>query len=444
MRLVMLFLAFIQLSATPPSRVNKPSPPNFKQRIDYVQWYKDQLRFAEKDNAYEKYSRFMDQGKQPKIPEGAKAQLDQLRKSPRPWRSSEFPALANWLLEMEPLLAAYVEGSHRQHFGRPMNATNPKTLTEILLPGVPPSRLLSKALIVQVWQADETIDGDRFVTNLTAVIRHANHVSQGLTLMEQLVSIGIKDMVYRHIAQAIAADILATTHLRALLSLLQENDATGYNHFLIRSLHHEAAIFYEMVQLMCSEGGRLGTAFSKSEMPKYLRLSGKRFTPDHVAAMMLEKPTDLCKKAGDYFTSIIRLCEEEFPVSLAGEIRTRRRPLIESSAFLTIFFPDLERAFELGMRGETNRRGIQVLLALAINKKQHGTWPEALNATKLEKSVLTDPLSGKTFVYRVNGAEMKLYSIGEDGVDNGATQRQTRYRGKKGEDLVIWPIVQGH
>ncbi|MCH8060095.1 MAG: TonB-dependent receptor plug domain-containing protein [Proteobacteria bacterium] len=97
----------------------------------------------------------------------------------------------------------------------------------------------------------------------------------------------------------------------------------------------------------------------------------------------------------------------------------------------------------LGVRGETNRRGIQVLLALAINKKQHGTWPEALNATKLEKSILTDPLSGKTFVYRVNGAEMKLYSIGEDGVDNGATQRQTRYRGTKGEDLVIWPIAQG-
>jgi len=59
MRLVMLFVAFIQLSAAPPPQVNEPSPPNFKQRIDYVQWYKDQLRFADKDNAYEKYRRFM-------------------------------------------------------------------------------------------------------------------------------------------------------------------------------------------------------------------------------------------------------------------------------------------------------------------------------------------------------------------------------------------------
>ena len=40
-------------------QVAEPPMPDFKTRVDYIQWYREQLKFADQDNAYQDYAGFM-------------------------------------------------------------------------------------------------------------------------------------------------------------------------------------------------------------------------------------------------------------------------------------------------------------------------------------------------------------------------------------------------
>jgi len=71
------------------------------------------------------------------------------------------------------------------------------------------------------------------------------------------------------------------------------------------------------------------------------------------------------------------------------------------------------------------------MLALAIHRDRHGTYPESLDmlAPDILPQVPIDPINGKTFGYRLldddeHGRAYLLYSFGIDGEDNdGVMQR---------------------
>ncbi len=441
-----LFLTVLLLGqSAPPRAVDEPPPPDFKIRIDYVQWYKDQVKLADVDNAYQEYQAIMSPDRQPQAPDSVYGQLSELAKSPRAWRSNEFPELASWLQETDPHLETYIAGTKHKSFVQPVT-NDPKFLSELILPLVAPSRLLSKAMIVKAWQIDGGFNGDRFVSHMKHIHRHANLLGQGLTLIDQLVAVATKSLAYQSTIRAVEAELLTEADLKAMLSFLREEDLQPTVRGLTRALYAELAITYESLQVFCTEDGQLQSRFSRPEILKsneYLSQMGEGVVvpEDKIEALLSENPVDLSQQAQEYFTSIMRKCSINVPTNIDALAKSAYIPLVESSVFFGIILPDLPRVLSQTMRVETQRRGTQVILALAIYRKQNGNWPKSLreSALNLKRTVRWDPRTRKDLLDKVDGQQFTLYSVGKDGRDDGGKTIGDKYEDREGEDLVLWP-----
>ena len=49
--------------------------------------------------------------------------------------------------------------------------------------------------------------------------------------------------------------------------------------------------------------------------------------------------------------------------------------------------------------------------------KASGKAPKSLS--KLPETLVTDPFSGRPFIYRATGRDFQVYSVGSDGMDDG-------------------------
>ncbi|MBI4558781.1 MAG: hypothetical protein HY706_14460 [Candidatus Hydrogenedentes bacterium] len=77
-------------------------------------------------------------------------------------------------------------------------------------------------------------------------------------------------------------------------------------------------------------------------------------------------------------------------------------------------------------RAERDARGagVQLALALELYRKQQGNYPDAIESLKpvCLQNLPTDPFSGAAFIYRRAGDDYALYSVGENGQDDGGTE----------------------
>jgi hypothetical protein len=114
--------------------------------------------------------------------------------------------------------------------------------------------------------------------------------------------------------------------------------------------------------------------------------------------------------------------------------------------FSMMSIPNFSRAAQNAIRGETERRLTVAVLALTRFQMRHGKFPSRLNELVPEFLAAEpyDPMSGKGLVYRLKpDGSFVLYSVGEDGIDNGGDATPTA--GKKpgfwdGLDAV-WPAA---
>lgn len=72
-------------------------------------------------------------------------------------------------------------------------------------------------------------------------------------------------------------------------------------------------------------------------------------------------------------------------------------------------------------RGDAQLRAAAVALALERFRRRHGRWPDSLRALTPEflDKVPADPFDGKPLRYRVSNSGVVVYSIGENGLDDG-------------------------
>ena len=111
--------------------------------------------------------------------------------------------------------------------------------------------------------------------------------------------------------------------------------------------------------------------------------------------------------------------------------------------FSLISIPNFVRAAQTATRAETERQLAVAALAITRFQMRHGRFPSGLQELVPEflGAEPWDPMSGKSLGYRLEDGGFVLYSVGEDGIDNGGDA--TPATGKKpglweGRDAV-WP-----
>jgi hypothetical protein len=89
---------------------------------------------------------------------------------------------------------------------------------------------------------------------------------------------------------------------------------------------------------------------------------------------------------------------------------------------------------EYEVKLQINRLG----LALEDYRSREGEYPATLPDLGLPEAAITDPFTGQPFIYRVEGDNMLVYSVGFDREDGGGVPR-----GVDGRRDVVWRIERG-
>ncbi len=160
----------------------------------------------------------------------------------------------------------------------------------------------------------------------------------------------------------------------------------------------------------------------------------------------------------------VRMVQQGEPFAKALEIQTKKllaigiqRAADEDKGFrFDMMDPELSSLFSNSVRSlerfiirilksEVASRLTTTALALKRYKLAHGAFPESLDALvpKYLTTIPLDPSDGKALRYRLESdGKFKLYSIGEDGVDNGgdpsSKENATSFSWQMGRDIV-WP-----
>ncbi len=102
----------------------------------------------------------------------------------------------------------------------------------------------------------------------------------------------------------------------------------------------------------------------------------------------------------------------------------------------TLYF---EKAREQYMRLLSYRRGMRILIALRRYKNRTGRWPQTLAeiSALLPDGILSDPLSGGAFVYRLTEDGFTLYSKGPNRLDKDGVRKPGIKNGP--DDQPLWP-----
>jgi hypothetical protein len=105
-----------------------------------------------------------------------------------------------------------------------------------------------------------------------------------------------------------------------------------------------------------------------------------------------------------------------------GDQHVRLRPCFLAFGFMGLSLPSMGRCLVLTGRDQAEQSGTLAGLALAAYHHDHGAYPASLDELVPEylEALPPDPFSQEPLVYRRGEAdEYVLYTVGEDGIDDG-------------------------
>lgn len=144
-----------------------------------------------------------------------------------------------------------------------------------------------------------------------------------------------------------------------------------------------------------------------------------------------------------YFTMVKELARKT-PWELDSEgasYEQRLKEWLSGNYYLQDGFVAIARCIQIGWRGRASGDAMLTTLALLTYKAQEGRLPESLGQLVdkgLLPSVPMDPYSDAPLVYRVNGDDFTLYSLGEDCIDSDG--EPCEWNDQRGGDHVFWPV----
>ena len=106
-----------------------------------------------------------------------------------------------------------------------------------------------------------------------------------------------------------------------------------------------------------------------------------------------------------------------------------------------MLMPALLRTYQLEMRHVASRRVAQTALAVERYRLAEGKLPEALNALvpSYLDTVPSDPFNGQALRYSASAKGYVVYSIGEDGNDDGGAERDKENR--RSDGTPMWDVT---
>ncbi len=437
--------------------------PNFRHRIDYVRWWRNNLLEDSADNAYLAYDAFIP-GPPPYGPGDERNKVewpeltnmftdDEYDGPPAPWNSAQHPKWGASSEAARELLGMFREATRHEGYTYPPDddaleaiTTDPDDgeplLINLLLPQLSGFRTLIKATLADAWRAGEgKVSPERMLEAWRTCFRNAGHLNRGATLIEELVSTANRALVHENARWALRREVFSAEELETALDVLMTEDPG--NPDPLRSIRGEHAFTLDATQYLFwpkEPGGE--PTFREDRARKLFDFL------DEPLADMAKLTGEDAYEAIDTFDAYYHELGEQmsigYPNVRTGDVARTHETYIQANALTRALIPNLSRVHTLRTRIEASRRATQLAYATHLFKAQHGRWPDSLDELPSEYGyqMRTDPFTAEDFGYRLTQQGPTIYSLGENALDDGGVHSR-RWEDEPtqsgSDDFVFWP-----
>jgi hypothetical protein len=383
-----------------------------------------------------------DQSRQHVLEQATERVLDQA--SSRPWTSQQIPPLADWVRANQKPLDTLIEASRRPRCYFPSTSlidSERGTLISMLLPGQQGARQVARSLPVRaMWHLGEGRN-DQAWQDLLAVHRIGRLVAQGETLVEQLVGIaidgiacyGTQTLVHHgnlssEQLQQIRRDLAALPPFAGMATSIDDMERLATIDGLIHLSTAGNEMSEETTAIMGNDGGGLPLLHVISvDWNLVLRDINRWYDRLAEAARHSNRPERQVALDRVYAEVERVVAESQRPMKLAlSTISRRQRSEVVAGMMLGLFLPALSAATNAEDRANAMMQLTQLAAALAEHRAAHGEYPDQLDAlvpSMLDK-LPVDLYTSSPFIYQQQADGYLLYSMGDNGKDDGGSNEQ--------------------
>jgi hypothetical protein len=391
-----------------------------------------------------------------------------------PWLSKDHPKIAEWLNFHQNTMQTLLKVSKIEKCHFPI--TDPANF-ENQINRNPAMRRWAFLLVSAVNNdiAEDRVD-EALQKNLT-LLQMGNHLFQQRTKADLLVGMAIRALALPEFRRFIITGAPEETHLRTVEEAL-ENVKCDWGSDLIRILESDKlstkrwfARYYDInpkgkirlsrdplaeIRANCRKALRnekiddeqLKDSYERIAYPSYFE---KKLIKASTILIWFYVPSNPQKAASIIDTAYERYYAmanpdfdwqkepRELPITSRFKFRLNRYRTIELLA--SVSEEPYYRIHRIYLRQQMAIRANWLIIALRRYKNQSGRWPENLDEVKplAPAEIFVDPVNGNSFVYKLADDSFKLYSKGENNIDEDGNRDQWVYKQMGADDWLIWP-----
>jgi hypothetical protein len=370
---------------------------------------------------------------------------DRHRSWPADLDPEEFNALAEWVSANETALSALAHAARCPYWWYELKSSD-GALSGIQTPDLDHIRNCARGtLLLAKYQACQGNAG-RALQTLADLHMFGVHRAKGASLLEQLTGIAICELCYGGVLAILSHCQVEGQTLRQTLDAFAPR-LTQIN--VPRFSEVEYLYGYDSIQRMFTDDGNGNGRL----IPARLYESKKKGPHPYRQPIPYLDAVRVCLTHPDrrettqlfesYFAMVKELARRT-PAELDAEGTSYEECLKErlsGNYYLEDGCMAVAQCIRFGWRERVFGEAMVAVLATLTYKAQEGRLPESLRQLVdqgLLPSVPMDPYSGAPLIYRVDGEDFTLYSVGEDCVDDDGVHCE--WNDAYGGDHVFWPI----
>jgi hypothetical protein len=349
------------------------------------------------------------------------------------WTAADCPPLAAWVDANAGPLDLLVAAAARPKFYSPPpdQLENPNaSLIAMLLPCIQEMRNASRSLNVRATYRVGLGDYDKAWQDCFAVWRLGDHAIAGPTLVERLVGIAMRgvargptlallerDDLPKNVAQQVFDDLNSLAPRASMADATDRGERFMFMDSTIRMLTSRFGDDEDMGEY----DEKLASLQHLSIDPNVPLRMGNEWYDRLVAAMRMTDRTArqaALRQVESDLDSIAQIS----PAQIFGNTFSRQaRSTFVGQGLVELFLPALSAAVDAEDRDAANLTLTRIAAALAIFRARTGAYPETLAelVPSILQAVPADLYSNQPPIYRRRGTGYVLYSVFQNGVDDG-------------------------
>jgi len=352
--------------------------------------------------------------------------------------------LQNWISSNSAALEQIELGTQRPYYWPEYKGNSMFTFTS---PSLREVRNLS--LVICARSRFNTMEGNlkAAFSDLLICYRFGKHFTGRKTLIEQLFGIAVSGLTFSSGLQILDK----TTPDPNLLRYYQQEFTELFNkQSFVIDFTAEKLADYDGIQRTFTDNGKGDGYIPKASIeqmvnpPDVLKFMFSDFNEEQKSdweKLQRKETTELVDKIFEYYNVI----KDKSPASLREEGKIPEeviKDLTKDNPFLNMLTPAVGRVIDISFRGQAETDALITTLALLRYKAAKGRFPENLErlvAAGYLNELPMDPYSDGTLVYKRQGSDFMLYSLGVDFDDDGGVHSKWG-QGEEGGDHVFWPV----